>query len=71
MSLPDVRIALSIASQVNDLDLRARHLARARALVNRMADELAQVSGDLRAHEKELERLTVAAKQPSLPGVSK
>ena len=59
--IADIRIALSIASQVADVDLRARHLARARALFNRHRDELAQIAGDLDAHEKELERVTATA----------
>ena len=68
--IPDIRIALSVASQVADLDLRARHLARARALFNRHRAELEQIAGDLAAHEKELERVTAAA-QLALPSGAK
>lgn len=68
-TLADARVALSLASQIDSLELRERHLARARSIVNLLRDELAQVSGDLLAHEKELERRLVAAGQAGLPGV--
>lgn len=69
-TIADARVALSLASQIDSLELRERHLARARAIVIQLRDELARVDGDLRAHERELERLLVAAKQPALPGVT-
>jgi hypothetical protein len=69
-TLADARVALSLASQIDSLELRERHLARARSIVNLLRDELARVDADLRAHERELERLVVAAKQPPLPGVA-
>ena len=68
-TIADARIALSLASQIDSLELRERHLARARSIVNLLRDELARVDGDLRAHERELERLLVVAKQAALPGV--
>lgn len=68
-TIADARIALSLASQIDSLELRERHLARARSIVNLLRDELARVDGDLRAHERELERLLVVARQAALPGV--
>lgn len=68
-TIADARVALSLASQIDALELRERHLARARSIVNLLRDELARVDGDLRAHERELERLLVVAKQAALPGV--
>ena len=68
-TIADARIALSLASQIDSLELHERHLTRARSIVNLLRDELAHVDGDLRAHERELERLLVVAKQAALPGV--
>lgn len=68
-TIADARIALSLASQIDSLELRERHLARARSIVDLLRAEVARVDGDLRAHEKELERLLVVARQAALPGV--
>ena len=68
-TIGDARIALSLASQIDSLELRERHLARARSIVDLLRAEVARVDADLRAHERELERLLVVAKQAALPGV--
>jgi len=55
-TMRDLLVALSLASGLESLDLRERHLARARALANQLREELDRVESDLCAREKELER---------------
>ncbi len=67
MSLEQIRIALSVASQMDSRELRTLHLAQARALHDRQRDELRQIETLLVAQERELARTARDVTQLPLP----
>lgn len=62
-ALEQIRIALSVASQVDSHELRVMHVAQARSLHDRERDALRQVEVVLVAQERELMRTATAGRE--------